>query len=277
MFRRAPQPIQPAAPDARSPGSPAWRVTTRSNIFPRYPGEVFGIRQVDNWRLAGARRHGLQCRRSRRTRASSFAEHRFAAVLDCAGNCASNRAGSIPRWPGESTCWALKIYLEQVIEHRARLVHLSIDLVFSGLEWRARRRGRHRSGHGLWPHDGRRRTADRRRGPRRLHAADLATDGRQLQWPRRSNRLDPISLQESKPATLYFDEIRTPTYTDCLSPLCEAVLASDLAGLYHAGGPQRLSLYEIAQVVNRVGGYDPRLLHGCPPPPAGPFRRELAT
>jgi dTDP-4-dehydrorhamnose reductase len=32
-----------------------------------------------------------------------------------------------------------------------------------------------------------------------------------------------------------------------------------------------LSLYEIAQIVNRVGGYDPSLLHGCPRIEAGPI------
>ena len=66
-------------------------------------------------------------------------------------------------------------------------------------------------------------------------------------------------FKKSKPATLYFDEVRTPTYTDCLNRLCETVLASDLAGLYHAGGPRPLSLYKIAQIINRVGGYDPRI------------------
>src|SRR5262249_1395549 len=49
------------------------------------------------------------------------------------------------------------------------------------------------------------------------------------------------------------------------------VLASDLIGLYHAGGPRALSLYQIAQVVNRVGGYDPNLLMGCPRRDAGPI------
>ncbi len=78
-------------------------------------------------------------------------------------------------------------------------------------------------------------------------------------------------FKQSKPATLYFDEVRTPTYTDCLNEVCEAVLASDLRGLYHAGGPRRLSLYEIAQVVNRIGGYDPDLLDGIPRIEAGPI------
>ena len=76
---------------------------------------------------------------------------------------------------------------------------------------------------------------------------------------------------KSKPATLYYDEVRTPAYTDCLNELFEQVLAGDLAGLFHAGGPRRLSLYEIAQVINRVGGYDPRLLMGCPRIDAGPI------
>jgi dTDP-4-dehydrorhamnose reductase len=79
-------------------------------------------------------------------------------------------------------------------------------------------------------------------------------------------------FKKCKPATLYYDEVRTPTYTDCLNPLLSAVLARrDIAGLFHAGGPRRLSLYQIAQIVNRVGGYDPHLLHGCMRIEAGPM------
>ena len=52
---------------------------------------------------------------------------------------------------------------------------------------------------------------------------------------------------------------------------CERVLAGDLYGLYHAGGPRQLSLYEIAQVVNRVGGYHPDHLMGCYRKEAGPM------
>jgi dTDP-4-dehydrorhamnose reductase len=78
-------------------------------------------------------------------------------------------------------------------------------------------------------------------------------------------------FKKSKPASLFFDEFRTPTYTDCLNELCDAVLASDLAGLYHAGAPRRLSLYQIAQIVNRVGGYHAEHLLGCPRIKAGPM------
>jgi dTDP-4-dehydrorhamnose reductase len=78
-------------------------------------------------------------------------------------------------------------------------------------------------------------------------------------------------FKKLKPATLYFDEVRTPTYTDCLNRLCEAVLSNSLAGLYHAGGPRALSLFQIAQIINRVGGYRPSDLLGCPRLAAGPM------
>jgi dTDP-4-dehydrorhamnose reductase len=75
---------------------------------------------------------------------------------------------------------------------------------------------------------------------------------------------------KNKPATLYYDEIRTPTYVECLNEVVEEVIVSEMSGIYHAGGPTKLSLYQIAQIVNRVGGYDPQLLMGCPRIEAGP-------
>lgn len=74
-----------------------------------------------------------------------------------------------------------------------------------------------------------------------------------------------------RPATLYYDEVRTPTYTDCLNRVFHYALTHPLQGLFHAGGPRRLSLYQIAQIVNRVGGYDPSLLIGCYRRQAGPM------
>ena len=78
-------------------------------------------------------------------------------------------------------------------------------------------------------------------------------------------------FKKSRPATLYFDEIRTPTYTDCLNRLCERMLANELSGIFHAGARRRLSLYQIAQIINRVGGYDPDCLMGIPRHEAGPI------
>jgi dTDP-4-dehydrorhamnose reductase len=78
-------------------------------------------------------------------------------------------------------------------------------------------------------------------------------------------------FQKDKPATLFFDEVRTPKYTDCMNLLFEELLANELSGLYHAAGPRQLSLFEIAQIINRVGGYAPRHLMGCFRHEAGPM------
>ena len=78
-------------------------------------------------------------------------------------------------------------------------------------------------------------------------------------------------FKKSRPATLYFDEIRTPTYTDCLNRLCHQMLADGLSGIFHAGARRRLSLYQIAQIINRVGGYPAECLMGIPRHKAGPI------
>jgi dTDP-4-dehydrorhamnose reductase len=78
-------------------------------------------------------------------------------------------------------------------------------------------------------------------------------------------------FRAGRPATLYFDEVRSSTYCDDLNLVCEHFLSSDAAGLFHCGGPRSLALFEIAQIVNRVGDYAPELLKGCPRVDAGPM------
>ena len=65
--------------------------------------------------------------------------------------------------------------------------------------------------------------------------------------------------------------MRSCTYVDDLNAVFERFLASDEAGLYHAGGPRGITLYQIGQIVNRGGGYEPHLLKGCPRREAGPI------
>ena len=91
-------------------------------------------------------------------------------------------------------------------------------------------------------------------------------------WPLKLGAIDWIQsrFRHGRPATLYFDEVRSCTYTDDLNATCARFLAGTEAGLFHAGGPRPISLYRIAQVVNRVGGYDPHLLKGCLRADAGP-------
>src|SRR5947207_1446313 len=97
----------------------------------RYPGRVIGIRQHDNWRLVGP--GVLACNAEDRDGlARLFDEHGFRSVLDCAGNCALKSCELDPAMAWRINVAGVENLARQVGRHDARLVHLSIDLVFSG-------------------------------------------------------------------------------------------------------------------------------------------------
>jgi dTDP-4-dehydrorhamnose reductase len=237
----------------------------------KYPGRVFGIRQVDNLRLTGP--GVVACNAEDRNGLDRlFEQHEFGAVLDCAGNCALRACEMDPQLAHTINVEGIRNLALQCVPRGIRLVHLSVDLVFSG------------SGDGGYTE------ADRPdpvsvygktmvAGEQVLVEADSGACILRISLPMgvsfngHAGAIDWITsrFKKSRPATLYFDEIRTPTYTDCLNTLCEKMLANDLSGLFHAGGPRRLSLYQIAQIINRTGGYDPDCLCGIPRREAGPI------
>jgi dTDP-4-dehydrorhamnose reductase len=237
----------------------------------RYPGKVVGIRQRDNFRLVG---EGVAaCDAEDRDELKRlFDRYAFRSVLDCAGNCAL-RACELDR----HLAWRINVQgvenlLAVIGTSDVRLVHLSVDLVFSG-----KGQGGHRE--------------DDPTDPVTVYGKTMVAAERvladQAPWSctlrislpmgvsfnGHAGAIDWIQsrFKKSKPATLYFDEVRTPTYTDCLNELCETMLGNQLTGLFHAGGPRPLSLYQIAQVINRVGGYPADHLMGCLRSAAGPI------
>jgi dTDP-4-dehydrorhamnose reductase len=255
----------------------------------RYPGQVVGIRQRDNWRLTG---EGVEpCdAEDLDTLRGLFERHRFRSVLDCAGNCAlraceldSERAWRINVGGVRNLLEVIHaVHGESSLAGRAppvRLVHLSVDLVFSGKGY-----GGHVETDATDPVTvyGETMVASERIVAERYPSACTLRISLPMgvSFNGHAGAIDWIQsrFKKHRPATLYFDEIRTPHYTDCLNELCEVLLAADesvagrppLAGLYHAGGPKPWSLFEIAQIINRVGGYDPDLLMGCPRLHAGP-------
>ncbi len=238
----------------------------------RYPGQVFAIRQRDNWRLTGP--GILPCNAEDRDElARLFAEHRFGAVLNCAGNCALKSCELDPDMAWRINVEGVRNLLELVCEYETRFVHLSVDLVFSG--------------EGLGGHVetdptdpvtiyGKTMVAAEELILAQLPTACILRISLPMgiSFNGHAGAIDWIQsrFKKNRPATLYYDEVRTPTYTDCLNRLCEAVLGDQpLQGLFHAGAPRPLSLYQIAQVINRVGGYGPQHLQGCPRYDAGPI------
>src|SRR5262249_40627101 len=122
-------------------------------------------------------------------------------------------------------------------EHRCRLVHLSSDLVFSG------------KGHGRYretdPVD-----------PVTIYGKSMVESERAISWgdhgpvvlrislpmgrsfKRHAGAIDWIQsrFRHGRPATLYFDEVRSCTYTDDLNRVFERFLVGNENGIYHLGG-----------------------------------------
>ena len=242
----------------------------------RYPGQVIGIRQQDNWPLSSP--DIVPCNAEDRDGLERlFDQYQFRAVLNCAGNCALKSCELDSRLAWRTNVEGMITLLSIAVERQVRLVHTSIDLVFGG------RDGMGADWAGYVETD--RTDPVTVYGTTMVAAEQLLSDtipqacALRISLPMgvsfngHAGAIDWIQSRFAKhrPATLYYDEIRTPTYTDCLNHVYATLLGNQFVGLYHAGGPRRLSLYEIAQVINRVGGYDPKLLMGCPRIEAGPI------
>ena len=242
----------------------------------KYPGQVIGIRQEDNWPLAGPGIVACNAE-DRDSLARLFERYRFRSVLNCAGNCALRACELDSRLAWRTNVEGLVSLLSIIAEEQVRLVHTSIDLVFAGRDG-----GPHK-----WAGYAEEDPTD----PVTVYGKTMVAAERLLvDWMPKScilrislpmgvsfnghaGAIDWIQsrFKKGRPATLYYDEVRTPTYTDCLNQVYEHSLASDFSGMYHAGGPRYLSLYQIAQIVNRIGGYDPDLLMGCNRVEVGPI------
>ena len=234
--------------------------------------QVIGQRPVNNWPLSAEGIVACDLDDAEGVR-RLFQQYRFQSVLSCGGSCALKPCELDPAMAHRVNVLGLECLLDALLPERPRLLHLSIDLVYSGV------------GDGGYletdPVD-----------PVTVYGKTMV-EGEKLILERygeacilrislpmgisfngHAGAIDWIQARfaKNKPATLYYDEIRTPTYVECLNRAFSHLFVNEtVQGLYHAGGPRCLSLYQIAQIVNRVGGYDPHLLQGCPRIEAGPI------
>ena len=237
----------------------------------KYGGQILGTRPTRNWPLTRA--GILGCDLEDGDQAKRFIESNgVRAIWNCGGSCALKSCELDPEMAYRVNVQSVEKLLEAIRGTDVRLVHFSIDLVFSG------------TGGGDHVETD---TPDPVTiyGKTMVEAEELILSERPdacilrislpmgLSFNGHAGAIDWIQhrFAKHKPATLYVDEVRTPTYVACLNELVEEIIAGDLRGLYHAGGSRKLSLYQIAQIVNRVGGYDPDLLIGCPRVEAGPM------
>jgi dTDP-4-dehydrorhamnose reductase len=237
----------------------------------KYPGQVFGQRRRDLWSMSGEGILSCDLEDTESLNAI-FQKYQFKSVLNTGGSCALKHCELDFGMAYRVNVEGIGNLLQLIRGSSTRLIHLSVDLVFSGT-----------SGGGHVETDlpdpvtvyGKTMVmAEERVQSECPEAAILRISlPMGISYNGHAGAIDWIQnrFKFNRPATLYYDEVRTPTYTDCMNTLFERFLGNDLSGLYHAGGKIRLSLYEIAQIVNRVGGYDPKWLDGCYRLEAGPM------
>ncbi len=237
----------------------------------KYPGQVIGVRPAQTWRLCGdgvVAQDASDAEEMRRL----FDQYGFRTVLSCVGNCALKSCELDPLMAERLNVTSVAVIVENVKRHVCRLVHLSSDLVYSGTG-----RGNYVETDPTDPVTVYGKTMVR---AEELLAA-LCPEAAILRislpmgpsYNHHAGAIDWIQsrFRAGRPATLYFDEVRSCTYCDDLNHVFERFLKGHEAGIWHLGGPRPSTLYQIAQIVNRVGDYDPHLLKGCPRLEAGPI------
>ena len=237
----------------------------------RFPGQVIGTRPRQTWQLNGDGIVILDAE-DREGMRELFREHHFRAVLNCVGNCALKSCELDPAMARLVNVTSAEAVAENVRESGCRLVHLSSDLVFSG-----KRTGNYVETDATDPVT--------IYGKTMVEAEELLTAAvpqsaiLRISLPmgpsfnKHAGAIDWIQsrFRASKPATLYYDEVRSCAYCDDLNIVFDRFLTGNENGIWHLGAPRPVTLYQIAQIVNRFGGYDPRLLKGCLRYMAGPM------
>ncbi len=237
----------------------------------RYPGQVIGVRLTRTSGLRGDDIFGIDGE-DRAGLRDLFRKYHFRSVLHSTGSCALKSCELDPVMARLINVESVAVMCELVREYGCRLAVLSSDLVYSGTLGRPYLESDPVDPVTIY-------------GTTMVEAETLVLaqlPGAALlrislpmgpSFNRHAGAIDWIDsrFRHGRPATLYFDEVRSCTYVDDLSRVFAWFMAGDAAGVYHLGGPRAVTLYQIGQIVNRVGGYDPDLLKGCPRRDAGPM------
>ena len=204
----------------------------------KYGPAIRGQRPVNNWPLSGAGIVGVNLEDTSEI-AKVIRRGGFRTILNCGGSCALKSCELDPGMAERVNVTGIDSLLTAMEETDARFVHLSIDLVFSGKHGGTIREQR---------------TPD----PVTVYGKTMVEAEQLILLRRPSSCVLRISLPmgisfnghagaidwiqsrfaANKPATLYYDEVRTPTYVECLIEAIEQMLVANVNGLFHAGGPQ---------------------------------------
>ena len=194
-----------------------------------YGEQVIGTRKSNMWPLVGDGIVGCDPEDASQTR-KLWEQYRFGTLLNFGGSCNLKSCELDPAMATRVNVSGTEQMISQAIRYDATIIHLSIDLVFAG-----------RDGGGY--------TEDDSPDPVTVYGVKMVEAekfvlGRRgdacvlrislpmgISFNAHAGAIDWIAsrFKQNKPATLYFDEIRTPTYTDCMNRLFAQCLAIPLA------------------------------------------------
>lgn len=206
-----------------------------------------------------------------------FEKHQFKTVIDASGNCALKACECDTPRSRLLNCLQGVDAAQLAADFGCTFVRISTDMVWSGSEETAHLRPYVEDA----PKD-----PIHNYGKHQLEAeieiSRIKPDAVMLRVPLPmdyapggcAGAIDWISyrFRPGRPATLYTDEFRNPVYGGDMCRVVQYILEHEFpAGIYNCGGPRRVSLYNVGQLVNAVGGYPAELLLGTPRAEAGPM------
>ncbi len=151
---------------------------------------------------------------------------------------------------------ATAVLADLAAERAARLVYLSTDLVFDG------EKGNYRETDLARPPTNYGRTKLAGEAPVLAIAGGAVLRLPLIVGPTLTGRAKfyenlLASLRDRRRVDLFHDEWRTPLTPDAVAEAIVLLAGSRVAGLFHVGGPQRLSRYDIGVTIARAAGLSP--------------------
>ena len=83
------------------------------------------------------------------------------------------------------------------------------------------------------------------------------------------------NLMRGQPVNLYADEWRSPIHVDDVAQAHWDLASGEYSGIYHLGGPQRLSRLELGRLVCEIFRFDPKLIREAQRPADRPRDASL--
>jgi dTDP-4-dehydrorhamnose reductase len=191
------------------------------------------------------------------------AEFRPTHVIHAAGICDLDVCEERPAWAAAINTHGTRL-IAQTFGDSAYLLYVSTDLVFSG---NTPPPGGYAEHHAPDPVSvvGRTFAAAEACLTGRRHSCIVRLGlplGRSVTGDKGAIDWIASRLSRSRPVTLFHDEYRSCIDCDRISTILLRLLQANVEGLFHCGGPEPVSLYEVGRRVLKTGGYAEGLLKG---------------